>query len=277
MEAARAVFRRFAPSKAPRDCVEHFWMVKGPDHRTPRREILIPNGRPTLLLSLAEPGTRIDPLTNQRSENANVLVGVITRPVVVEQLGTGWYVGAQLTPYGLALLLSEERLVDGALPLPEWIGRRALAQLLAAVIEGVSADEPDTHAFDAFVSERIITPSQAALEALRSAIARIDASGGVLDVSRLAAELSLSYSTLYRHFRQYVGLGPKRFVDITRYYHFVGELLRRSDGTSTALLASLQGYADQAHAANTFKRFTGVTQGEFKRAHNGIAKLMHTP
>jgi hypothetical protein len=83
MEDTSHLFQRFEPSNALRLCVEHFWMVRNREHRTPRREILIPNGRPTLLLSLADPGTRIDPLTNSRSENANVLVGPLTRPVVM--------------------------------------------------------------------------------------------------------------------------------------------------------------------------------------------------
>jgi AraC-like DNA-binding protein len=83
------------------------------------------------------------------------------------------------------------------------------------------------------------------------------------------------YTTLYRTFRKHVGLGPKQFGEIVRYYRFVGSLLISSGNDPQALLAALQGYYDQAHADRDFKRFTGVTPTSFRTTLNNIARLMH--
>jgi hypothetical protein len=55
MSIPDVTFERFAPSTKLALYVEHFWMVSAPGEQTPRREILIPNGRPMLVLSFAGP------------------------------------------------------------------------------------------------------------------------------------------------------------------------------------------------------------------------------
>jgi AraC-like DNA-binding protein len=60
-----------------------------------------------------------------------------------------------------------------------------------------------------------------------------------------------------------------------RYYAFVGNLLSDNHQDPYALLASLQGYYDQAHASKEFRRFTGVTPSSFRQTLNSIARLMH--
>jgi AraC-like DNA-binding protein len=102
----------------------------------------------------------------------------------------------------------------------------------------------------------------------------IDEAFGGTAVGEVAEQTRASYSTLYRVFRQSLGIGPKQYAEIIRYYHFVGGLLG-GPADAQAMLSALHGYYDQAHAARDFKRYTGVSATSFLAVHNGIAALMH--
>ncbi len=241
----------------------------------PRREILIPNGRPAVVLNLGTPGVRHDPLTGTSHPNDGVVFGISTRPYVLEQSGASSYVGAQLTPWGLAALMTRARLVDEFLPVREWLGVHVVDDLVRR-LGAQGFGQPRVDVLVGFLEKRISPIERGALLLLRSAVVAIDEARGVMTVADLSAGLGVSYSALYRLCRQYLGVGPKQFCEITRYYHFAGGLLEQAGWDSRALLASLHGYYDQAHAARAFKRFTGVSATSFAKINNGIARLMHS-
>ena len=63
------------------------------------------------------------------------------------------------------------------------------------------------------------------LQMLSSTIDSIEQAGGQVKVEELAQQLHMHYTTFYRMFKNYVGIGPKLYLDIVRYYTFVGSLL----------------------------------------------------
>lgn len=269
-----ARYRRFPAPVAVAAYVEHVWMVEAPARPAPQREILIPSARPSVVTCLAEPGVRRDPLTEAAQPNANVVFGLTTRPYVLEQRGPASYVGAQLTPWGLAALFTRDRLVDEFLPLDRWLG----SDVVTALDGRLAAEEFGQERADVLTDflRTLITPVQPrTLRLLHRLVTAVDRTGGQISIGRLAADLGVSSSTVYRLCNGNIGLAPKVFCEVVRYYHFVGGLL--DDTTdSDAILASLHGYYDQAHAARDFKRYTGVTASSFRQINNGIARLMHT-
>lgn len=254
------------------DHVEHFWMVEAPAHPAPHREILIPNGRPTVLVCLAEPGRRVAIDGSSAASNVSSWSGLLTRPLVLEQDGVSCYVAAQLRPWGLRAF-GLPPLVDSTRPLARWLGAEAASGLEAACAgHGFCADA--TLPLQALLSGRARSFPPDRLLLLRSALEAIEAERGLIGIDTLLDRLRIGYDALYRLFRGHVGVPVKRFISIVRFYHFTGELLRGGPG-SLALLAGLQGYYDQAHASREFRRFTGISQTEFRRHLNGIARLMH--
>lgn len=269
-------YERFAPTEAMAPYVEHLWVVDAPVLGEVRREILIPNGRPMVLVCLGEPGVRFVPSTGRRDQNGDAVHGIATEPVVIEQSGKSTYVGAQLMPYGLAALSPAPPLVDASLPLEAWAGAAAKRALVAAM----RADGPFESAarrLEAFLAERLKPIAAQSLARLETAVAMIEEAGGSVGVDVLAGRLELSYQALYRLFRMHVGMPPKQYAAITRCYGLVGRLLADGARDGLAQLALLQGYYDQAHASKDFVRFTGVSQKTFLRSLNGIAQLMHRP
>jgi AraC-like DNA-binding protein len=274
MSIPDVTFERFAPSTKLALYVEHFWMVSAPGEQTPRREILIPNGRLMLVLSFASPSVRIDPLTGNRFPNSNMLFGIAAQPFVIEQCGESRYIGVQFRPYGLAAFLRGDKLVNRALSNDEWLGKSGAEalhnSLLAHDFGRARVEALDTYLRS--IEDEVDGPE---VHLLGSTLECIEQADGQVKVEELARQVHMHYTTLYRLFKQYVGIGPKLYVDLVRYSTFVGGLLSDRPPGPDLLIASLEGYYDQAHASKEFRRFTGVTPHAFRTTLNNIAKLMH--
>jgi len=267
-----AAYLRFDPPAGQRDVVDHYWMIEAPGSSSEvKREILIPNGRPGMAIALAEPGVRHDPLTGAQWTNDAALFGVMTRPHVLTQTGVSSYVGAELKPWGIAALGLSDRLVDDVLPFASWTDA-ATTERLVLELAGAGFGPPRADKLAEFLGPRLqVLPRS---ELLDHAVQVIDRAQGSGSVASVAAALGISYSSLYRLFVGSIGLGPKQFGEIIRYFYFVGGLLG-GPADATATLAALHGYYDQAHAARDFKRYTGVGATSFRAVQNGIAALMH--
>ncbi|MGY4768581.1 helix-turn-helix domain-containing protein [Kribbella sp. CWNU-51] len=264
-------YLRFSPPEHLRDLVEHVWLVESPPLPSLRREILIPNGRPGLAVALADPGTRHDPVTGTEWPNAASVFGIMTRPQVIGQTGASSYAGVEFKPWGIAALGLSTLLVDEVLQFSDWIGvgtTDALVHELRAEPFGQSRADR----LAAFLSPR---PDGARAQPVVAAAVRvIDEAFGGTTVAEVAEQSGTSYSTLYRVFRLSLGIGPKQYAEIIRFYHFVGGLLG-GPADAQVTLSALHGYYDQAHAARDFKRYTGVSATSFLAVQNGIAALMH--
>ncbi|HET6741931.1 MAG TPA: AraC family transcriptional regulator [Kribbella sp.] len=263
-------YQRFQPPVRLRDVVEHVWLVEAAPLVELRREVLIPDGRPGLAVALRDPGTRHDPVTGAEWVNAASVFGVMTRPHVLGQVGTASYAGVEFTPWGLAAF-GLPALVDQVLELKDWVGETAVAGLVAelrAVPFGVERAER----LAGFLAARLRDTAvrSVTVEAVRA----IDELHGQVAVADVVRRCATSYSTLYRLFRRDVGIGPKQYAEIIRYYHFAGGLLG-GPADAAAALSAFHGYYDQAHAARDFKRYTGLSATEFRAVQNGIAALMH--
>jgi AraC-like DNA-binding protein len=265
------VYQRFAPSDDLVGLVEHLWLVEGAEHPEPHDEILIPNGRPGLAVALGDPGTRHDPVTRTAWPNQAAIFGIMTRPHLLSQTGVSSYAGAELTPWAVRALGLAALLVDDVLPLDGWVGAEATAEL-ASALRSEPFGTARAGVLVGFLRDRWVeVPGRVLVE---RAVRFIDEHHGRVTVADTAAATGTSYSTLYRLFVRTVGIGPKQYAEIIRYYRFVGGLLN-GPADAAATLAALHGYYDQAHAARDFKRYTGVSATSFRAVQNGIAALMH--
>jgi AraC-like DNA-binding protein len=105
---------------------------------------------------------------------------------------------------------------------------------------------------------RRILGSQVDTSRVDRAVARIEASGGRLEIGGLARDLGCSHKHVIELFRDQVGVGPKLFSSLVRFEH-VMHAARADVATRWADLAIAHGYSDQAHLAREVKRFTGLT------------------
>jgi AraC-like DNA-binding protein len=99
--------------------------------------------------------------------------------------------------------------------------------------------------------------------AIRRARAYIEAHFGEdISLSSLAEEVSLSQYYFARAFQQETGLPPHSYLENVR-IRKAREFLDQGQTLVSAALSA--GYSDQSHFTHRFKRFLGITPGQYLR------------
>lgn len=100
---------------------------------------------------------------------------------------------------------------------------------------------------------------------LRRVVALIDSAiDEDLSLTALATEAGMSPYYFARAFRQQFGEAPHQYL-LRKRIERGKELLLRT-GTSLVEIALATGFSSQSHFTSTFKRFVGVTPGEYRRS-----------
>ena len=77
-------------------------------------------------------------------------------------------------------------------------------------------------------------------------------------VRDLVADLGVSERTIRRRCNALFGYGPKTFARILRFQRFIAGA-QRAGRLPLSALASVSGYADQAHLSREVRRLSGLT------------------
>jgi AraC family transcriptional regulator len=88
--------------------------------------------------------------------------------------------------------------------------------------------------------------------------------GDRVTLTDLAGVACLSPYHFSRSFKQAVGVGPQRFI-IQRRLERAKTMMRRTN-RPLAWVAQEAGFADQSHLTSVFRRETGMTPGQFRKA-----------
>jgi AraC-like DNA-binding protein len=190
---------------------------------------------------------------------------------ITEHDGTQRGVQVDLTPTGARRFLDmpSSALAGRIVALRELLptGYRALSERLEASPDWASRLD----LVEELLAQRILG---ARLDTTRVdwALARIERSGGNLEVGSLARELGCSHKHLIALFHDQVGIPPKLVARLVRFERVMrraaaGAPLRWSE------LAIAHGYCDQAHLAREVRRFTGLTPTEARGDPSALAGL----
>lgn len=194
------------------------------------------------------------------------VVGQMRRFLEIEPAGRAGFVAVRFHARGAYLFfqrpLSEVAagVVDLAELWPaqahEWTERIALASGMAARVHFIE------RALLALLSQNGRTDA-----AVDRALQLIDASGGQVRVSHLAAEIGVSCRHLTRQFQRAVGVSPKEFGRISRFLRAV-RLLTAGKHRSLADVALDCGFYDQAHFNHDFRELAGMSPGDLSTFPN---------
>lgn len=186
------------------------------------------------------------------------LIGVMRRATFPSSVGLAAGVGAYLYPGALAHLAHAppRELTDRILPVEELWGQWAseLSQRLAMLPESARLD-----LLEATLMRQMAEPrATGTLVDVRGLAACITRAGGRVSIGSLATSAGLSRQQLTRVFRQRVGISPKMFARLARFYTALA-YVRVSDSVDWARIACDTGYADQSHMIAEFRQFTSLT------------------
>ena len=237
-----------------RTLVDRFWLVQ--DAGGPRAaETICPDGRTEIVLHLG------DPMLERRKTGTirqprHLLVGQMAVPVTVIPSGRVMMVGVRFAPGAMRRLLPipQDRIAGQILELDAiWqVWTRETADRIASERDAAAKLEALERAVAALVPDG---SPEAEAEWLDGAARRLQSSGGIASIDRLARDVGICRRQFERRFREHVGLPPRLFGRIVRFQRAF-QALGHENG---AAVAARCGFADQAHLVHEIKRFSGQT------------------
>ncbi|MFI6439394.1 helix-turn-helix domain-containing protein [Streptomyces sp. NPDC050759] len=233
---------------------------------TPYEARLVPTGRATLLISLAEPFSQVRRLGVPDAGSGNIgslVVGLEDRPAICTHPGGQEAIRVEFTPLGAYRLfgLPMSELTNLAVGIRDVLGPEA-----EVLVERMAAT-PDWAArfdlLDAALLARLEYGPQPTPE-VRRAWQLLASSAGAVPIARIAAEVGWSQGYLTRRFTQQIGLTPKASARVLRFRHAVALLGRGA--TSLTEISTACGFYDQAHLNREFRAIAGTTPGQMVAA-----------
>ncbi|MEV7900307.1 AraC family transcriptional regulator [Streptomyces anulatus] len=200
---------------------------------------------------------------------SSVAGGLMCRSVAIHHDGRQHGVQLSLTPLGARAIygMPAAELAQRLVPLDELLG--ALAVELVDRLRAATTWTARFIALDELLlravgrgagGDRVPRERPEVAEAWR----RLVAARGRVQVGAIAAELGWSRRYLTERFRGEVGLSPKTFARVLRFEH-AHELAAARDPLPWADVASVSGYADQAHLVRDWREFTNRTPTAWRR------------
>ncbi|MEU5216577.1 helix-turn-helix domain-containing protein [Streptomyces sp. NPDC020807] len=225
----------------------------------------------TAVISLAEPlavAAGVDagaPVTRF----AGVAGGLMRRSVAIHHDGRQEGVQVSLTPLGARAVygMPAAELADRLVPLDELLG--ALGVELVDRLRAATTWPARVAALDGVLLRAVGRgaggdPGSRVRPEVAEAWRRLRAARGGVRIGRVAEELGWSRRYLTDRFRGEVGLSPKTFARVLRFEH-AHDLASTRHPLPWADVASVSGYADQAHLAREWREFTGRSPTAWRR------------
>ena len=259
-------YREVAPSRPLAAIIRCYWLLAGSAPRAgdvdAAAEPALPDGSPELIFNLADPFEEVDAGGTASRQPPIMLVGQITRPMVVRATARIDMVAVRFEAHGASLLhdrmhqltgrsVDAATLLDGALvPVAAGLARTTATERRVAVLDDVLM--------------RLVARRPPPDRRVAAAVRSIRATHGAVDVDTLAREHALSPRSLQRLFGAQVGISPKLLARIVRFQRIFAAW--RDDPRSLARVAAECGYYDQSHLVRDFRDFAGAPPAGFLAA-----------
>ncbi|WP_190086512.1 AraC family transcriptional regulator [Streptomyces longisporoflavus] len=199
---------------------------------------------------------------------SSVAGGLMCRSVAIHHDGRQQGVQVALTPLGARAIygMPAAELAHRLVPLDELLG--ALAVELVDRLRSATTWAARFTALDELLlravgrgGHRMPRQPPEVTEAWR----RLVTARGCVQVGALAAELGWSRRYLTERFRGEMGLAPKTFARVLRFER-AHELAAAQDPLPWGDVATVSGYADQAHLVRDWREFTGRSPTAWRRS-----------
>lgn len=242
----------------------------------PAEQRILPDGCVELVCHFGERFLEVSRAGLRSPQPACVLVGLLTRPLIVQPAGAADTMGVRFRP-GCAYRFFRQPLgvlTDRFVGLDEMWGR-AVTDLWEQL-----AGDPDERS-------RVDRISKALLERLdragpdrvtASAVGDLVRSAGRASVNAIAARAGVTTRHLQRRFGARVGVSPKVLARILRFQNTLRvRAPRPGERTDWVRVAVECGYADQSHLIHDYAAFAGETPASLLAAEGELSSYFTSP
>jgi AraC-like DNA-binding protein len=249
------------PGAALRPWVRSLWYARGMDFAH-RRERILPTGRAQMIVNLARDFV-LDCQEGkpERAMASALLVGQRSAYEVIDTSDMADLMGVVFAPGALPVFLADaaDRVTNGYVALGDVC--RGAGALRDRLREERGAEER-LRCMEAFLRERIevrVNRGQGEMHpAVQFALGELGRRPAVARVAEVARKTGWSERRFGQIFREEVGFAPKVWCRIQRFQRVVRQL-HAGDEVEWPELALECGFYDQAHLANEFRAFSGIS------------------
>ena len=259
---------QLAPSPYLLHLVKHYLILEN-EQDTPLNYRLFSDGNPGIVFYYKTP---LMQYTDQhlQAHPSSFVYGQLTQYknlVAVGKLGMLVVVLQPYTIYALSRIAAYE-LNDSVARLNDVFGAAAFD--LEDQVLSVANTQSRISCIESFLLRKIGAVSNPEY-IFSNALKLINDHKGNISVAGLLDILPVTERQLERKFKQFIGLGPKRFADTVKLQHFLKLLQKQSPCNNIADAIYQGGYYDQAHLNNYFKKNIGITPSQYKANSNPLA------
>ncbi len=262
--------RVVSPSFRLKKYVDCYWYLQS--DRSFDAELCLPDGAPSLILSLQNPYQRKN---DGKAFTEKVLPAGIAfqgaKSVRITHEPPISVLAVRFRPYGLYYLCG--------ICMTDLLGFTPLKY----VFPGIS-DEMEEHVFQAtsifekiralekFLS-RMLPVKQSVDLPLERAVELIELNNGNISIDKIRQAVFVEKSTLEKKFKEKVGLSPKTYGNIIRFNQALLGICQGKENQRLTDLAYQYGYYDQSHFIRSFKNITGLSPHQFIRSNKQLSFL----
>ncbi|WP_299189398.1 helix-turn-helix transcriptional regulator [uncultured Aquimarina sp.] len=251
----------FEPQQNLVEWIKCYWTLESSFENTPIKNTIIPDGTMKLIFHYG------DTYKHHLNDKESIilpkcfLIGQLTRPYIVEPLGTTGSFVVRFQPNGLLPFTNVDikEIQNTAVPLDKIFGKDG-EQIGEQILKANTTLER-IELIETFLLKRL-TEKNTIDTIIKSTIDTILQANGQLSVHELSKQNNINRRQLTRKFSSTIGLSPKQLSKTVRIQNTLKTLLTK-EVTSLTDLAYQNEYFDQAHFIKDFKEFTGLTPKEF--------------
>ncbi len=192
-----------------------------------------------------------------------VLYGQLTDFKEVQLVGDSSLVIVVFQPAGLHNILGipATELQDMIIGLEDLLGRKGRS-VYEQLVES-SGITTKLALLNNFFKSLLLTSPFKTTSFIEPALDYICKNNGNTSVAQLVKFTGYTERHIERHFASAVGLSPKKFANIVRLHFFIREIKTQHQPPHLTAAAYHAGYSDQSHLVKEFKKYTGITPGEY--------------
>ncbi|WPU96654.1 helix-turn-helix domain-containing protein [Mucilaginibacter sabulilitoris] len=248
--------------------VKHYLILEN-KHDAPSKYRLFSDGNPGIVFYFNTP---LMQYTDQHlyAHPSSFVYGQLTQYKDLVSVGKLGMLVVVLQPYAIYALsrVAAYELNDDIANLSDVFG--AVATDLEDQVLGAASTQDRINHIESFLLKKLSIVSYT--EGIFSnALKLINDYKGNISVAGLLNILPVTERQLERKFKQFIGVGPKRFADTVKLQHFLKLLQKQSPCNNIADTVYEGGYYDQAHLNNYFRKNTGITPSQYKANSNPLA------
>lgn len=239
--------------------IRHYWYVNGEERELFSQSLLLPMDHVDLIMTMGDPFAYGEKERICQLESIH-FHGIREHSLQITQGGNIKAFGISFTPWGFY-----------------FIAKRSMSQYINKIVNLSYVN----HSLWEELSDRMVEFDESSefIKAIEDSLLNcIDAKYGEEINCRIIAEFIESEATdinvycrangistrkLERIFRKYIGISPKRFMNIIRFEESARDVMYDNESSLTNI-SYKHGYYDQPHFAKVFKGYTDYTPRDFK-------------